>query len=182
MYWSQCGSLHHFWCSTMSENNMKFPQHLAAQMTKQFGRRSVSVLLLPGHFSPILLALPAQQCVCVWLFLFCLQCRSLSNQYWNGNISPFHAECCTAFRESAGGSRMNFLIFCLWSGVTYYYCSNLSIVLTKEEGTFHANLIALLCRKKCSHFLLIAENVIHPSNCQTLPTRQMIDRFYENEF
>lgn len=117
----------------------------------------------------------------VWLFLVCLQCRSLSNQYWNENISPFHAECCTTLRESLGGSGTNFLIFCVWSSIMYYYYSNLSIALTREEGTFHTNFIALCCGEKCSSFLLISENVIHPSNCQTLPTRQ-IDRFCSNEF
>lgn len=62
----------------------------------------------------------------------------------------------------------------------YYYYSNLSTSLTKGEHTFHTNLIALFCGEKCS-LLLISENVIHPSNCQTLPTRQ-IDRFCSNEF
>lgn len=76
---------------------------------------------------------------------------------------------------------MNFLISCVWSSIMYYYYTNLSVTLTKEEGTFHINLIALFSGKRFSSFLLISENVIHPSNCQTLPTRQ-IDRFCSNEF
>lgn len=110
----------------------------------------------------------------------CLQCRSLSNQYQNENISPFHAEHCTVFRGSLGEPETNFLTFCLWCNIYYYY-SNHWIALTEGENTFHTDLITLFCGERCSLSLLISENVVHPPNCQTSPTRQ-IDRFFSNEF
>lgn len=68
--------LQHFWFSRMGENDAEFLQFSAAQTSFwEFGRIYVSVLLLPGHFSPVLLVLPAV-CLCDY---FCSICSADSH-------------------------------------------------------------------------------------------------------
>lgn len=97
----------------------KLPQYPAAQKRMEAGRISVSVVVFA---QPLLSHFIGTISMTQYLSVI-ISHRSLSNQYQNEN-SSFHAKDCTVFRGSLGEPETNFLTFCLWYNIVYYYYSN----------------------------------------------------------